>query len=211
MSQGRSAEERAERTLATACQVGDLWGLMRSVCRLLLAALVLAVPLGFTGCGAVVSKSSTMQMQMAIYTPLCLEIKAGSTLEGEIVQTYPCVPGERRQEWTFLPIPGTTSSFHIVNANSLQCMTVSYGRSALGTPVVQAPCYVPSQASQVWAYIPATDPKMGYTLVSAINNLCLDIPYGETTGETPMQIFTCKAADPAQAYVLNPVAQGSTP
>ncbi len=184
---------------------------MRFVCRLLLAILVSTFPLGFVGCGAVVSHSNTMQMQMAIYTPLCLEVQAGSTAEGAAVQTYPCMAGERRQEWTFLPIPGTTASFHIVNANSLQCMTVSYGRSALGTPVVQAPCYVPSQASQVWAYLPATAPKAGYTLVSAINNLCLDIPFGETTGETPMQIFTCKPADPAQAYVLNPVAQGNAP
>ena len=186
-----------------------LW--MQSIYRLLLATITLAFLIGFSGCGAVISQSSTMLMQMAIYTPLCLEVKAGSVIEGEIVQTYPCVAGERRQQWTFLPIPGSASSFHIVNANSLMCMTVSYGRSAPGTPVVQTPCYVPSQASQTWAYIPATTPKAGYRLVSAINNLCLDIPYGETTGESPMQIFTCQTGDPAQAYVLNPVAQASTP
>ncbi len=184
---------------------------MQFVCRLLLAVPVLCIPLGLSGCGAVVSHSNTMQMQMAIYTPLCLEVKNGSTVDGEIVQTYPCVTGARRQEWTFLPVAGTASSFHIVNANSLECMTVSYGRSAPGTPVVQTPCYVPSQASQVWAYIPATSPKNGYTLVSAVNNLCLDIPFGETTGEAPMQTFACTSGDPAQAYLLNPVAQGSAP
>lgn len=172
--------------------------------------LTLASSVTVIGCGAVFSQSSTMQIEMAIYTPLCLEVADASTAEGQIVQTYPCMSGERRQEWTFLPIQGTTS-FHIVNANSLQCMTVSYGRSAPGTPVIQTPCYVPVQASQVWAYLPAASPKTGHTIVSAINNLCLDIPYGETTGESPMQLYTCKAGDPAQAFILNPVVQGTTP
>ncbi len=185
--------------------------LQQSLYRTTRVFLLLTLAAAFSGCGAVRNQSSTMQIQMAIYTPLCLEVADASTAQGQIVQTYPCLAGERRQEWTFVPIQGTTTSYHIVNANSLQCMTVSYGRSALGTPVIQTPCYVPVQASQVWSYVPATSPKTGYTLVSAINNLCLDIPYGETTGQSPMQVFTCKAGDPAQAYILNPVAQGATP
>lgn len=179
---------------------------------------LMPLALALTGCGAVVSQSNTMQIQMAIYTPLCLEVADASTAQGEIVQTYPCVVGERRQEWTFVPIQGT-SFFNIANANSLDCMTVSYGRSAPGTPVIQIPCYLPAQTSQEWKYLPAklttggatSASNTGYTLVSAINNLCLDIPYGETTGESPLQVYTCTVNDPAQAYTLTPVAQGTAP
>ena len=169
------------------------------------AALILA------GCGQVGERSNTLQIQMAIYTPLCLEVTGASVTEGEPVETYPCVAGERRQEWSFVPVAGSTG-FQIVNTNSLQCMTVSYGNPAPSTPVVQAPCYALTPASQVWSYVPSPGVRNAYQILSAVSGLCLDIPEGATVGTTPMQVYTCNPlVDPAQAFVLNAVAYGSTP
>ncbi len=170
---------------------------------------LLGLPVVTGGCGAVRDAADTVQIQMAIYTPLCMEVKDASTAEGQIVQTYPCVTGERRQEWSFVPLADAKSYF-VVNANSGMCMTVTDGRAAPSTPVLQAPCYTPTQASQTWAYTPAPAPMMGYRLVSGVSGLCLDIEQGATAGETPLQVYTCKPMDPAQGFVLAAVPHGTT-
>ena len=51
------------------------------------------------GCGTGFKATGPLQIQLAIYTPLCMEAVGGSLAEGAPVQTYPCIDGERRQQW----------------------------------------------------------------------------------------------------------------
>ncbi len=166
--------------------------------------------MGIVGCGSGVKKFGPVQIQLAIYTPLCLEVRDASTAEGQVVQTYPCIDNEKRQEWTLTPVDDK-GNYNIVNINSMQCMSIDNANPVPSSGVLQAPCYSPATPSQIWSYSPAPLPRIGYNLISNLSGLCLDIPQGETVGETPMQVYTCTVGDPAQAFVLNPVSLGTIP
>jgi hypothetical protein len=167
--------------------------------------LLLLMVVAATGCGSGAKMSGPFVIQFAVYTPLCLEVADASIAQGAVVQTYPCINGQQRQEWLFKPI-GNSISYNIVNANSLQCMSVSDSNTSPSTPLVQAPCYSPASPSQVWTFVPAMAPRVGYNFISALSHLCLDVPQGETVGETQMQVFTCTAGDPAQGFVFGTAA-----
>ena len=163
--------------------------------------LLLCVTVTTLGCGSGFKSLSPVLIQLAIYTPLCMEVAGGSMAEGAIVQTYPCLDNTLRQQWTIAPVD-QKGNFNIVNLNSNQCMSVSNADPAPSTPIVQAPCYVPAIPSQMWSMYPAPAPRIGYNLFSALNQQCLDVPEGETVGETQLQVYTCTVGDPAQGYVF---------
>lgn len=172
--------------------------------------LVLTMMLMAIGCGTDIKTAGQKQIQLAIYTPLCMEVLGGSTVEGAIVQTYPCIDTERRQQWTLTPVD-STGGYQIVNFNSLMCMSVSDANPNPSTPIVQAPCYMPAIPSQVWTLAQAPLPRTGTNIISSLNKQCLDIPQGETVGETQLQVYTCTVGDPAQGFIFKTVVEGTTP
>jgi hypothetical protein len=179
---------------------------MKGLKLLVLSVFIVSV----VGCGSGVKTSGPFLLQFAVYTPLCLEVAGASIAEGAAVQTYPCISGEQSQQWMFSPI-GNSISYNIINVHSMQCMSVSESNPSTSTPLVQAPCYTPASPSQVWTFVPAPPPRTGYNFVSALSHLCLDVPQGETVGETQMQVFTCLAGDPAQGFIFGPAAPAATP
>ncbi|WP_263382472.1 RICIN domain-containing protein [Granulicella arctica] len=165
---------------------------------------LMLIPFLLLGCGSGYKSVKSVQIQLAIYTPLCMEVAGGSTAEGAVVQTYPCLDNQPRQQWTLTPVDDK-GNYNVVNLNSSQCMSVSNADPDLSTPIVQAPCYVPAISSQMWSLYPAPAPRIGYNLLSSLNKLCLDVPEGETVGETQLQVYTCTIGDPAQGYVFKSV------
>jgi hypothetical protein len=174
----------------------------------------LLLPLLLAGCAQEqVSPNDPYQIQLAIYTPLCMEVQGGSMAEGAPIQSQPCQdPSEKRQQWTF-PTVGGIFGFNLVNANSGQCISVSDAVAKPSTPLVQAPCFSPVIASQVWTFVPAPPPESGFRIVSALSTptstLCLDIPQGAVVGNTQLQVYTCTPVDPAQGFGFKQVAIGT--
>ena len=162
------------------------------------------------GCGYHVN-GNTNQIQLAIYTPLCVDVMDASTVSGARIQIYPCGSGKRSQEWIIRPIDAK-GDVMVINVNSAMCMAIQATPvTAPGQYVIQETCVADgSQLNQVWNVAPAPGQK-GSRFVSLASNQCLDLPYGATASIFPLQQYTCTQGDPAQGWVLNPVSMGSVP
>jgi hypothetical protein len=186
---------------------------MKRVVKLLL----LLLPLAATGCTELHVRQGVDQIQLAIYTPLCIDVLDASTASGAHVQAYPCGAGKLSQEWYITPESGDMfGQVTIKNANSKMCMTVLSGPNnsdtAPGEYVVQEPCASDgSEPNQVWMITPAPSGEAGNQIISLASNQCLDLPYGATASIFDMQQYTCTPGDPAQGWVLNSVSLGNTP
>src|SRR5580658_4565538 len=96
--------------------------------------LLLLLPIAATGCTELHVTGGLEQIQLAIYTPLCIDVLDASTASGAHVQAYPCGAGKLSQEWYFQPVSGGMfGQYTIQNANSKMCMTVLNGPDAPDT------------------------------------------------------------------------------
>jgi Ricin-type beta-trefoil lectin domain len=176
------------------------------------AVLLVAV----SGCGASY-KPDPVQIELAIYTPDCVDILDASTTAGANLQLYSCGAGKKSQEWEMIGFGNDQTE--IMNENSQMCMSVINDPpvspdSALGQWVVQEPCSKDgSDPTQLWHITPAPSGEAGIRLVSAASGDCFDDPYGMTDAPDSfhLQQYSCTADDPAQGWTLNPVALGNTP
>jgi hypothetical protein len=178
---------------------------------LLLAGGSALLLVGTTGCGASV-KSDPVQIELAIYTPDCVDVLDASTGVGANLQLYTCGAGKKSQEWTMI---GFTNGTEFMNENSQLCMAVaSDPDTAPGQYVVQYPCVKDgSDPKQLWNIKTAPNGQAGLQLVSVVSGQCLDDPYGMTDAPDSyhLQQYTCTADDPGQGWTLNPVGLGDTP
>jgi hypothetical protein len=161
-----------------------------------------------TGC-AYHLRGNTNQIQLAIYTPLCVDVLDASTTSGADLQVYPCGPGKRSQEWTVVPIDEQTH-VELVNENSKMCMAVLDANDmAPGQLVIQEPCADNgTQQNQLWNIVLAPPGMSGTRIVSLASGQCLDLPYGAAASVFHLQQYYCTADDPAQGWVLNSVPPG---
>jgi hypothetical protein len=170
--------------------------------------------LGVTGCSATFNRYPN-QIQLAVYTPICLDVLDASSADGAAVQIYACGAGKMSQEWMINP-KQSTAEVQIVNQNSRKCMAVASGPrgsvSAPGQAVVQEVCASDYSApSQLWKIVPTGDGAPGDQIVSVASGQCLDLPYGAIASIELMQQYTCTPGDPAQGWVVNPVQMGNIP
>jgi hypothetical protein len=173
--------------------------------------LLLSLPFAIAGCGYDLT-GEVNQIQLAIYTPDCVDVLDASMASGAQMQIYPCGAGKMSQEWTIKPVDNGTQ-YQIINANSKMCMSVaSDPDTAPGQYVVQYPCVNDnSQPDQLWTITPAPSGEAGSRLVSAASGQCLDLPYGAAASTFTLQQYTCTNDDPAQGWIVNPVPLGSIP
>lgn len=182
---------------------------------LLLFAFVLSL-FGAAGCGASF-KADPVQIQLAIYTPDCIDVLDASTAAGAHVQLYACGAGKKSQEWELLGFG--SGQTEIMNENSLMCMSVvnippDSPDTAPGQSVVQEPCSKDgSDQTQLWNIMSAPSGQAGRRFVSVASGQCLDDPYGITDPPDMFHIqqYTCTNDDPAQGWVLNEVELGNIP
>jgi hypothetical protein len=173
------------------------------------------LPLFFVaGCGYTVN-GNLYQIQVAIYTPDCVDVMDASTASGANLQIYACGAGKRSQEWTVEPVNANADAI-VINENSQMCMTVASAPNspvtAPGQLVVQEPCTASSyQTTQLWQVVPAPSGEAGSRIVSVASQQCLDLPYGAVASIDHLQQYTCTVDDPAQGWVLNSVAPGNMP
>lgn len=167
--------------------------------------------LGATGCGVTPGMGPTFQIQLAIYTPLCIDVLDASTANGAEVQVYPCGPGKRSQEWQLVSVG--SSGYNIVNVNSQLCMSVvNNPDTAPGQHVDQETCTASGgAANQLWKMVKAPGSEAGYQFISAASGECLDLPYGATASVFQLQQYTCTPDDPAQGWTVASVAPGNIP
>jgi Ricin-type beta-trefoil lectin domain len=184
-----------------------------SLCVLISGSAFLLV--GTTGCSASV-KPDPVQIQLAIYTPDCVDILDASTAAGANLQLYACGAGKRSQEWE---MRGFGSQTEFVNENSQMCMAVVNNPpnsvdTAVGQWVVQEPCSQDgSDPTQLWTIAPGSNGQAGVHFVSAVSSQCFDDPYGMTDPPDTyhLQQYTCTPDDPAQGWTLTEVELGDTP
>lgn len=164
---------------------------------------------GVTGCTATPAVDP-VQIQLAIYTPDCVDVQDASTASGAHVQIYPCGAGKMSQEWEMRGFSGGTE---FVNANSQMCMAVaSDPDTAPGQYIVQYPCVADgSDPKQLWNVKAAPSGEAGMQFISAVSSQCLDLPFGAVASIDMLQQYTCTDNDPAQGWTLNEVALGNTP
>ncbi|MDT4988813.1 MAG: hypothetical protein QOI74_2907, partial [Micromonosporaceae bacterium] len=106
----------------------------------------------------------------------CVDISGSNTANGTHVQVWAC-NGGGAQQWTFNDVSGAFTGLG-------KCMTISGGGTVAGTPVVLSDC-VAGAAGQVW------QPRVDGRLFNPGSGLCLDIPFGNTTSGTQLQIQGC--------------------
>jgi ricin-type beta-trefoil lectin protein len=172
--------------------------------------------IGTAGCGASY-KPDPVQIQLAIYTPDCVDILDASTAAGANLQLYTCGAGKKSQEWEMIGFSNDQSE--IMNENSQMCMAVvnqppNSLDTAPGQWVVQEPCSKDgSDPTQLWTIGQAPNGEAGMQLVSVASGQCFDDPYGMTDAPASfhLQQYTCSNDDPAQGWTLNQVALGNTP
>ena len=170
----------------------------------------LAPLLWFLGCGYS-ADPGVNQIQLAIYPQVCIDVLDASTAEGAHLQIYPCGAGKRSQEWSVVPV-NPQGDVVVVNLNSSMCMAVDPAfLIAPGEYVIQQTCTTDNSAlNQLWKITPqVADP--GSRFVSVATGQCLDLPYGATASIFLMQQYYCTDNDPAQGWVINPVAPGNIP
>jgi Ricin-type beta-trefoil lectin domain len=171
--------------------------------------------IGITGCGASYNPDP-VQIQMAIYTPDCVDVLDASTAAGANLQLYACGAGKKSQEWEMI---GFGQQTEFMNENSQLCMAVvneppNSLDTAPGQWVVQEPCSKDgSDQTQLWSITAAPNGEAGIHIVSAVSGQCLDEPYGMTDPPDTYHIqqYTCTDDDPAQGWTLTQVALGDTP
>jgi hypothetical protein len=156
-------------------------------------------------------KTDPVQIQLAIYTPDCVDVEDASTAVGAHVQIYPCGTGKKSQEWVMTGFGSQGTEF--MNVNSQLCMAVaSDPDTAPGQYIVQYPCVKDgSDPKQLWSVTSAPNGEAGMQLVSKVSSQCLDLPYGAVASIDMLQQYTCTNDDPAQGWTLNDVAMGNTP
>jgi hypothetical protein len=170
----------------------------------------LAPLLLFLGCGYS-AHSGVNQIQLAIYPKVCIDVLGASTAEGAHVQIYPCGAEKRSQQWSIVPV-NPQGDVLVVNLNSSKCMAVDPTfLMAPGEYVIQETCSPDNSAlNQLWKITPqVNDP--GSRFVSVATGQCLDLPYGAAASIFTMQQYYCTDGDPAQGWVINPVAPGTIP
>lgn len=170
---------------------------------------------GISGCGASY-KVDPVQIQLAIYTPDCVDVLDASTNAGANLQLYACGAGKKSQEWEMI---GFGEQTEFMNANSQMCMAVVNNPpdsldTAPGQWVVQEPCSKDgSDQTQLWTITPASNGEAGRQIVSAVSSQCFDDPYGMTDAPDSfhLQQYTCTPNDPGQGWTFNEVDVGNIP
>jgi len=104
----------------------------------------------------------------------CVDVRAGGTANGTIVQLYAC-NGTTAQRWTI----GTDGTVRALG----KCLDVSGGSTADGARVQLWDCN--GSGAQRWTYTAARD------LVNPQANKCLDVTGNNSADSTPLQIWTC--------------------
>jgi hypothetical protein len=169
------------------------------------------VCLGIPGCGYDPTGNVDV-IQLAIYTPDCVDVLDASMATGAHLQIYRCGAGKLSQEWMVIPV-NNGQDYLFENAHSQLCMSVaSDPDTAPGQYVEQDPCVDDgSNLNEVWSLQQGTGGEAGMRIISMASGQCLDLPYGAAASIFTLQQYTCDADDPAQGWVINPVSKGNVP
>ena len=135
--------------------------------------------IGVSGCGASF-KTDPVRIELAIYTPDCVDVLDASTAAGANLQLYACGAGKKSQEWEMIGCGNDQTE--LMNENSQMCMSVVNAPPTSPDTaqwVVQEPCLKDgSDQTQLWHITPAPSGEAGMCLVSAASGECFDDPYG---------------------------------
>ena len=94
--------------------------------------------IGVSGCGASF-KTDPVRIELAIYTPDCVDVLDASTAAGANLQLYACGAGKKSQEWEMIGFGNDQTE--LMNENSQMCMSV-----------VNAPPTSPDTALGQWVF-----------------------------------------------------------
>lgn len=128
---------------------------------------------------------------------LCLQpasVPDGTSPQGAAIVLEPC-NGSLVQQWQRVSVSGSSVLDHYLNQFSGLCMD-AHGSAANHTPVQQWTCN--SITNERWAYVSTDNTNVRgpvvYSLIGgapANAHFCMDIPGGQATAGTAVQIYVC--------------------
>ena len=168
---------------------------MRSTTTWARAACAVALTLSATVAGAlpasaaVPANGSTYQISAA-NSGRCLDLVAGTTANGGLVQQWGC-SGDTWQQFTL----GTSGSYNtLTNVNSGKCLDIPYGTTEAGTQLQQWNCN--GSAYQQWRLVASGSGT--YQLVNVASGLCLANQNAGTGSGVPIVQVACAASTDRQ-------------
>jgi pectinesterase len=175
--------------------------------RLLLAAVVLAVPGTLIGYAALPSEAAAVPAAGTTYqlavtkSGMCIDVPAASTANKALLQQWGCTDGAAWQQFKLVAVG---SNYQLVNVNSGKCIDVPDYSTASGVQVQQYTC-VSSQSNQQWRLVASGSGT--YQIIGVGSGLCLSDKDASTASGAAIIQETCTANSNKQ-WAFNPV--GST-
>jgi hypothetical protein len=110
------------------------------------------------------------------------------------------VDGSFSQEWSFLR--QSNGTYEVVNASTGKCLSLYYGRTNQGAPLVQYDCH--GWSDQQWRIIPLSRGGVSFELQSAASGYYVDVPGGTPVWGTQLDVWSLNLSL-NQAWVLTPL------
>jgi pectin methylesterase-like acyl-CoA thioesterase len=176
-----------------------------------MAALAAAVPAAIVAGPVLSSEAASAPAAGGVYqlavkiSGQCLDVVAGSTASGALLQQWGCTAGATWQQFRLAAVG--SGRFNLVNVNSGKCVDVPSGTSTSGVRLQQWSCGDAAKTNQQWTLTASGSGT--YQIVSVASGLCItDQGASKASGAAIVQ-ETCTANSNKQ-WAFNAVSGGST-
>ena len=151
---------------------------------------------------AVPAAGETYQLSV-VKSGQCLDVVAGSTAQGALLQQWGCTSGSRWQQFT--AVSAGSGQFTLVNVNSGKCVDVPGATTTSGVQLIQWTCS--GHANQRWTF--AASGTGTYQVKSVSSGLCVSDQGASTASGAAVIQETC-TGNSNKRWAFTPVGAGST-
>ena len=95
-------------------------------------------------------------------------------------------PGRLSQEWSF--VRQSNGTYEVMNVSTGKCLSLYYGRTDQGTPLVQYDCH--GWTDQQWELMPNTRGGTSFKLRSELSGYYVDVPGGTPVWGTQLDMWS---------------------
>ncbi|MFC4072192.1 RICIN domain-containing protein [Actinoplanes subglobosus] len=176
--------------------------------RVILSAIVLAVPAAFVGWSIMPSNAATAPTAGTTYQLIvkksgkCIDVPSASTANSALLQQWGCTANST---WQQFKLVASGSNFLIQNVNSGKCIDVPSASTTSGARLQQYTC-VGSQTNQQWKV--AASGTDTFQIINVGNGLCISDEGASTANGASIIQETCTANSNKQ-WAFTPVTAGT--
>jgi pectate lyase len=178
--------------------------------RVILSAVVLAVPAAIVGWSVLPSSAATAPTAGSTYQLVvkksgkCIDVPAASKDNSALLQQWGCTANSA---WQQFKLVASGSNFLLQNVNSGKCIDVPAASKTSGARLQQYTC-VGSQTNQQWKV--AASGTDTFQIINVGNGLCISDEGASTANGAAIIQETCTANSNKQ-WAFTPVSGGTTP